>query len=589
MGEVFRAHDAVLARDVAIKVLHRSLASDQGFVERFRREARAAASLNHPNIVAVHDWGAVDGIYYMVMELVGGRSVRHLLNAKGRLEPSQSADIVRQTLLALEHAHDRGMVHRDIKPENLLVASDGTVKVADFGLARAYAEGRATQAGTVTGTVQYLAPEQIRGEPADPRTDLYSLGVVTFEILTGRLPFTGETAMAIAMKHVSQRVPPPSGFAPELPPVMDAFVASATERERELRPATAREMRSDLEGLMAELSAAPSLRQIVSEVSEVIEIRPAGRARSSSEANTITLPKASAEGRRPVRRAIGFLAILALLAASGYGTWVYLIPHRVTVPNLIHGTVAQARTQMEALGLSVAIGRGRYSMTTPAGQVLRIQPQAGAILERGSSVTITGSLGPPPVPVPSVVGSSLADATKALEQADLSLGSVKHQNSNQIPKGDVISQVQSGSAPKGSGVDLVVSDGPPPLPVPAVTGKDLTAARAGLEAAGFKVKVEQKFSGSVPPGQVMSEDPKRGTVADYGSTITLIVSKGPQSFPTPDLVGLSVSQARAKATSLGLRFTALPVPGATGTRVVSQIPTAGSTIKWGALVAVYYA
>ena len=149
MGEVFRAHDAVLARDVAIKVLHRSLASDQGFVERFRREARAAASLNHPNIVAVHDWGAVDGIYYMVMELVGGRSVRHLLNANGRLEPAQSAEIVRQTLLALEHAHDRGMVHRDVKPENILVATDGTVKVADFGLARAYAEGRATQAGTV--------------------------------------------------------------------------------------------------------------------------------------------------------------------------------------------------------------------------------------------------------------------------------------------------------------------------------------------------------------------------------------------------------------------------------------------------------
>ena len=179
MGEVFRARDTVLAREVAIKVLHRSLAGDQAFVDRFRTEARAAAGLSHPNIVAVFDWGAVDGIYYMVMEYVRGQGLRALLNRDGRLEPAQAAEVVRQTLLALDHAHRQGIVHRDIKPENILVTTEGVVKVADFGLARAYAEGRQTQAGTVTGTVQYLAPEQIRGEPADPRSDLYSLGIVS--------------------------------------------------------------------------------------------------------------------------------------------------------------------------------------------------------------------------------------------------------------------------------------------------------------------------------------------------------------------------------------------------------------------------
>ena len=210
MGEVFRARDTVLARDVAIKVLHRSLAGDQAFVDRFRTEARAAAGLSHANIVAVFDWGSVDGIYYMVMEYVRGQSLRALLNREGRLEPAQAAEVVRQTLLALGHAHDQGIVHRDIKPENILVTTGGVVKVADFGLARAYADGHQTQAGTVTGTVQYLAPEQIRGEPADPRSDLYSLGIVTYELLTGKLPFTGETAMSIAYKHLSGRVPRPS-------------------------------------------------------------------------------------------------------------------------------------------------------------------------------------------------------------------------------------------------------------------------------------------------------------------------------------------------------------------------------------------
>ncbi len=261
MGEVFRAHDAVLAREVAIKVLHRSLAGDPAFVDRFRREARAAASLSHPNIVAVYDWGAVDGVYYMVMEYVRGPSVRHLLNEQGRMEPAQAAEILRQSLLALGHAHHEGFVHRDMKPENLLVTQEGVVKVADFGLARAYADGRVTQAGAVTGTVQYLAPEQIRGEPADPRSDLYSLGIVAYELLTGKLPFTGETAMAVAYKHLSDRVPAPSSVLSDLPAELDGFVAAATDRDRELRPESADVMRMDLDVLSHQLPRHGSSRR----------------------------------------------------------------------------------------------------------------------------------------------------------------------------------------------------------------------------------------------------------------------------------------------------------------------------------------
>ncbi len=367
MGEVFRARDAVLDREVAIKVLHRSLAGDQGFVERFRREARAAAGISHPNIVNVHDWGAVDGIYYMVMEYVDGRAVRELLNAQGRLAPAQTADVLRQTLLALEHAHGRGIVHRDVKPENILVTVDGTVKVADFGLARAFADGRQTQAGTVTGTVQYLAPEQIRGEPADPRSDLYSLGIVAFELLTGRLPFTGETAMAIAYKHLSDRVPRPSTLAPDLPAEVDAFVASATERDRELRPESALEMRRDLESIARELPPARPLRDLVAEAGPVVTI-PTVAAGGEAEAATTTVTIRAERGRRRrLRRFVGAILVLAAVAAALWGAWTYLLPHSTAVPSFARTSVEQARAQLEGTASSFASRRrSTHSRSRPA-------------------------------------------------------------------------------------------------------------------------------------------------------------------------------------------------------------------------------
>ena len=226
---MFRARDSVLAREVAVKVLHHTFAGDRAFVDRFRREARAAANLSHPNIVQVHDWSERDGTSFMIMEYVRGPNLRELLSAHGRLAPSQAVEVLLQMLAALDHAHKRGIVHRDVKPENALLTPDGVVKVADFGLAQALAEARVTQSpGTVTGTVQYLAPEQIRGESADPRTDLYAIGILAYELLTGRTPFQAETALAIAYKHLSEPVPPPSRDAPDVPPQLDRIVLRAT-------------------------------------------------------------------------------------------------------------------------------------------------------------------------------------------------------------------------------------------------------------------------------------------------------------------------------------------------------------------------
>src|SRR5438445_1274128 len=240
MGEVYRAEDTVLGREVALKVLHPQFAGDRGFVDRFRREARAAAILNHPNIVGVYDWGLTEGTYFMVMEYVRGHNLRTLLSEYGRLQPLQVVEIAAQVLSALDHAHGHGIVHRDVKPENILIAREGTVKVADFGLARAFADASISQAeGTVTGTVQYLAPEQIQGAPADPRTDLYALGVVMFECLTGRSPFSGETSLSIAYQHLTARVPAPSSLVPTVPPVLDLAVRHATEKDRADRPQSA--------------------------------------------------------------------------------------------------------------------------------------------------------------------------------------------------------------------------------------------------------------------------------------------------------------------------------------------------------------
>jgi beta-lactam-binding protein with PASTA domain len=587
MGEVLRAHDAVLAREVAIKVLHPSLAGDQGFVDRFRREARAAATLNHPNIVAVYDWGAVDGIYYMVMEYVRGRSVRELLNADGPLAPAQAADILRQTLLALEHAHAKGIVHRDLKPENILLTTDGTVKLTDLGLARAFADAKSTHAGAVTGTVQYLSPEQIRGEPADPRSDLYSLGIVAYELLTGRLPFTGETPMAIAYKHLSDRVPAPSGFADDVPPDLDGFVLSATDHDREMRPESAHAMRMDLESLTPQLPHARSLAALVQGLPDVA--RDGDTTEAIGVSVTQTIPRVDRGRRRRWRRWLAWFLALVTLAAAGWGTWAYLIPHTHTVPELVGANIDDATADLTALGLTVQIAKGRYDPAAPKGSVLAVDPPPGTELHDGESVTLLPSLGPPPVDVIPVRGKSLEEATAALEKAKLHVGTVRRRYSDTVAEGDVIDQAPTGgTVPQGSAIKLWVSKGHAPVPVPAVIGETQERAERILKGDGFRPVVATAYSDKVDRGVVISVEPQEATKIGFGDPVTITVSQGPEEFPAPNLVELSVDAARTQADELGLQFIAYAVPGAVGTTVRTQLPPAGTTIRADATITVYY-
>jgi eukaryotic-like serine/threonine-protein kinase len=590
MGEVFRASDAVLTREVAIKVLHRSLAGDQAFVDRFRREARAAAGLSHPNIVAVYDWGSVDGIYYMVMEFVRGTGLRDLLNGADYLEPAQAAEVVRQTLLALEHAHRQGIVHRDIKPENILVTTDGVVKVADFGLARAYADGRQTEAGTVTGTVQYLAPEQIRGEPADPRTDLYSLGIVTYELLTGRLPFTGETAMSIAYKHLSGRVPRPGATVPSVPDELDGFVASATDRDRELRPESAMAMRHDVEAIVATLPAARGLAALVDDAPRPVGGSDAaiGDVTGRSLAATTETIRVERTKHRRWRRAFGAIALVAALAASLWGIWTYAVPHRADVPQLAGASVADAQARLSDLGLAVTIADGRYDDALPAEHVLSVRPPAGTSLERGETVTIVPSLGPPPVSVPKIEGETIADATRILDGAGLTLGQQTRRYSDAVPEGSIV-DAPGGMVPKGSAVDVVVSKGHAPVDVPKVAGSTEDEATSTLSDAGFQVTVETDFSTKVDRGSVIAAQPKAGSTRPYGSTITVTVSLGPERFPMPSFTGLSKGAAEARAQGSGLKVSFFMVPNTAGTLVISQSPAPGVTVSYGDSVTLFVA
>jgi eukaryotic-like serine/threonine-protein kinase len=478
-----------------------------------------------------------------------------------------------------------------------MVTRDGVVKVADFGLARAFADAQITEAGNVTGTVQYLAPEQLQGEPADPRTDLYALGVVAFELLTGRLPFTGETPMAIAYKHIHEPMPPPSSTNPGVPASLDGWVASVTEKQRELRPESAAEARRDLEVEARSLPQAPPLASLVPEVT----VLPTGAdaasvpAPASDPAETVTIPGRSI-GRSERKRRKGWVAlaiVLALLAIGGgaWASWTYLIPHEVDVPKVVGLTVDEAQVKLGDADLVVRMAEGRYSTKVPAGRVLKVQPAEGSTLEQGSRVTLVPSLGPRPVPVPNLVGLPLGEAKRALRDADLRVGDLTREFNERFEADQVIRQSvkADAEAPFGSRIDLVLSKGPTPVPVEKVIGLQRDEAVAVLEAQGFVVDVQEEFSNRVELGKVISQTPAKGTDLQPGRAVTIVVSKGPPEFPMPNVVGMGRDAAVEQLRSLGLLVDVAIVPGHGGSRVVFQEPASGTTVHAGDLVHIYVA
>jgi serine/threonine-protein kinase len=556
MADVYLAEDQELGRRVAIKILNGRHANDDQFIERFRREAKNAAALNHPNIVSIYDRGNAEDTYYIAMEFLDGRTLKELIVSRGAAPVNVAIEYARQILSALRFAHRHGIVHRDIKPHNVLVDSEGRVKVTDFGIARA-GTSQMTETGSIVGTAQYLSPEQARGGEVDPRSDLYSLGVVLYELLTGKTPFEGETPVEIAMKHLSTTPKPPSKLRPDVPPELDMVVMRALAKSPDDRYQSADEMEADLERVArgARVSAAT-----VDTATQVLRRPAAAAAAESATAATMIAPPSSAAaagappavveeeeeyregGDRPLWPwlvAVGFV-IAAVIA--GFFVWHELSGSTVKEPvnNYVNEPVAQAKRQIRAAHLVPAVKKGP-STKYKQGIVFKQDPAAGSKVDKGGTVTIWASTGPPKVTVPAVKGQKWPQAQQALVNAGL-------QPVEKLIPGktkDLVTATDPAAGqrvPKGSKVRVNVMSGPAMATVPSVVGLTLQDATAKLNAAGFNPNPVFVDS-TAPKDQVVSQNPVPGTTESKGTSVTVRVSNGPPQVTVPDVVGYTSQQA----------------------------------------------
>ena len=537
MADVFRGFDPVLHRTVAIKVLNARFASDESFVDRFRREAQAAARLNHPNIVGVFDHGSDDGTQYIVMEFIEGRTLADALGAGRRPTPAQAAEIARHICDALAAAHAQGVIHRDIKPANIMVTRDGTVKVMDFGIARLVSGPEtAPQTSAVLGTAAYLSPEQAQGQPVDARTDIYSLGTVLYEMLAGRPPFAGESPVAIAYKQVNEPPVPPSQINPDVPPSLDAVVMRALAKNPANRYQTAREFADDLDRVR---EGRPVL---------ATPLLPGGEATQviSRAQHTQVLPpqtEAPGSGRKVwLGVLIGFL-IVAVLAGAGYLIYKAVSGNApaqttVAVKDVFGKTFEEAKKELEAQGLKVADPVSQVDENAVPGTVIAQLPTPNTPVTQGSTVTLTVAKASTKVPVPDLSDMTLAQAQDALATVGLGLGSKIDQPSDTVAQGHVISQdpLAGAKVKKGSLVDVTVSSGPQEFALPDVTCQSFGAARAQLRALQLNVV----NGGTAPPdplcpqpNQVAVQDPSAGTKVHANDTVTLYTNGLTSPTPTP--------------------------------------------------------
>ncbi len=540
MAEVFRGQDTTLDRQVAIKVLAPQFARDPSFVERFRREAQAAARLNHPNIVNVYDTGVDGDTNYIVMEYVEGRTLAEYLAGGGKLAPTKAAEIGEKVAEALAAAHAQGVIHRDIKPANIMVTRDGRVKVMDFGIARLVAgPDTVEQTAAVLGTAAYLSPEQAQGQTVDARSDLYSLGIVLFEMVTGKPPFTGDSAMAVAYKHVQETPLPPSSLNGDVTPRFDAVVMRALAKNPANRYQSAAEFRDDLVRVIAgqEVAATPLLPAAAAAGATQVISRPAA---------TAMLPPTEPDAGRKVWMwiLIGALILLILGGAA------YLLAHsllgnepvaKVTVPSVIGLSLEEASTALTAKGLKVGEPLTEVS-SDPAekpGTVLGQDPLPDQQVAKGSVVILTISKAPRTFTVPELTDATVDEATALLEAQSLVLGSQSEQPSDGIDAGHIISQapLANTEAAKGTPVDVVVSTGPEitTVSVPDVTCLSYGQAKARLNGVGLEISLD----GTAPPNplcsnpnKIAAQDPSTGTGVDSGSVVN--VYTGDTSSPSPE-------------------------------------------------------
>ncbi|MGI8985153.1 MAG: Stk1 family PASTA domain-containing Ser/Thr kinase [Acidimicrobiales bacterium] len=566
MAEVYLARDLLLDRPVALKVLFPEFATDRSFVERFRREARSAANLNHPNIVSIYDWGEEGGTYFIVMEYVDGLTLRDVVRRQGPLQASRAAEIGADIAAALHFAHVGGVVHRDVKPGNVLITAN-QVKVTDFGIARAGDPAESlTQAGAVMGTATYFSPEQAQGHVVDPRTDVYSLGVVLYEMVSGRPPFTGDNPVSIAYQHVRENPQPPSHHNPDVPPEFDAIVAKAMAKNRANRYTSAEELRADLtrftQGQPVTAVPMPPADAPAAMTGVMASPRPEQMPEPTLIQSRVDGTRVVAPGDtivqyaedRPRARTSAYIVILVVLLAM-LGTLLFLVGRQlgvggtqeVTVPQLRGLTEADATRVLRDAGLKVE-RREVPDEVNPAGQVTEQDPLANTQVRRGTKVTISVSAGAPIVEVPDVRSRPLDVATEALVGAGFRVVP-NLVNSDNVDPNTVIDQAPAAGTrqPKGSNITLTVSKGVEELPVPNVRGRTASDAANLLGQSGFRTNQQAESSSDFSQGQVIRTEPASGTPLAKNSVVTLIVSSGPAPTTT-----------QAPATTTTVPTTVLP-------------------------------
>ncbi len=562
MANVYLAEDQELGRRVAIKILDDRHAGDDQFVERFRREAKNAASLSHPNIVSIYDRGEAEGTYYIAMEYLDGRSLKELIVSRGPAPVNIAIDYAQQILAALRFAHRHGIVHRDIKPHNVLVDAEGRLKVTDFGIARAGAS-QMTEAGSIIGTAQYLSPEQAKGSPVDQTSDLYSVGVVLYELLTGTVPFSGDTPVEIAMKHLSSVPDPPSAHRAEIPRDLDYVVMRALAKDPTERYQSAEEMSADLVRVQRGAHVSPATEEaataIISRPPPVVTPAVATAVTRRHEPVPYAPPPAYYDYDEPRRRAIWpwLLAVLFVAGAIVGGYFLYhQIQHQlnastVHVENYLGIREIEAVTKIRGIGLVPNVIR-QPNPTVAKTFVFRQDPQPGTKLNKGNQVTIYSSSGPPQVTVPNVIGATSTDAVAELANAHLK-NKVVQVNSNK-PSGQVIDQTPQGGASvdQSSTVTLKVSKGPQPIAVPNVVGQSVQSASSTLQGAGFAVATKAVDSNQ-PKDIVVDQNPKPNTSQPPGTTITLSVSKGPKTSTVPDVTSQDQNTAQSELQASGFK------------------------------------
>ena len=574
MGEVYRGHDLLLDRSVAVKILQPSLAQDPELVERFRAEARAAARLTHPNIVGVHDWGCEgDRTYYMVMEYVSGTDLRDVLVARGSLQQRQAVEIVASVCDALHVAHSKGLVHRDVKPENILLNRAGEVKVADFGIAIVVDADRTSPGGMIPGTLRYLSPEQARGAHATAVSDLWAAGAVLSELLTGLPPLQG-AGPELLTRRAQEPPRPPSSWDPDIPEELDEIVLKACALDPAQRFGNAAEMAGALRRIATfRLPEAEPLENLLDQVTgETGVIDP-----------DLTLFQDSNAPRRRgglpgLKTVLSVLVIFLLLAGTAGAVSRFVMPQMVAVPDLSGVSKAQAERRAENVGLEVLVVARENDLEVPKGSVLEQSPTSGE-LEEGSTIELTLSLGPPKVKLPSLIGLSLEEAAQKLADKDLFQGDVTKEFSLE-EEGTVIDQSPlDGKLVIGTEVHLVVSKGPEPVEVPDVSGMSAEKAGAALEDAGFEPVLVDAYSDDVPDGDVISTSPGAADVVGEGSEIEVYVSIGPEfsDIKMPDVRGMDVNAATARLEGLGFTVR-INRPCSGGTTVVETDPIPG--VMW---------